>query len=122
MENCKNYATLVNSNCAVKEIVHRLSKQAIPKTNRKNVELDLMRRANVLQAIRYLMDGGTDNRFNESNVGDGFRSIIMDQRLQPLLTGWYMTEDLYPEDVSEEGRSCINVAFLIDTYTIIRCF
>ena len=81
-----------------------------------------MRRANVLQAIRYLMDGRTDNRFNESNVGDGFRSIIMDQRLQPLLTGWYMTEDLYPEDVSEEGRSCINVAFLIDTYTIIRCF
>jgi hypothetical protein len=56
-----------------------------------------------LQAIRYLIDGGTDNRFNESNVGDGLRSIITDQRLQPLLTGWYMTEDLYPEDVSDEG-------------------
>jgi len=63
-----------------------------------------MRRANVLQAIRHLMDGRTDNRFNESNVGDDFRSVITDQRLQPLLTGWYMTEDLYPENVSEEGR------------------
>ena len=78
-----------------------------------------MRRANVLQAIHYLMDGGTDNRFNESNVGDGFRSIITDQRLQPLLTGWYMTEDLHPENVSEEGRSCINATFVADTYTII---
>jgi hypothetical protein len=68
-------------------MVHRLSKQAVPKTNRKNIEFDLIRRTNVLQAIRYLMDGGTDDRFNESNVGDGLRSIITDQRLQPLLTG-----------------------------------
>ena len=105
-------------------MVHRLSKQVIPKTNRKNIELDLMRRANVLQAIRYLMDGGTDNRFNESNVGDGFRSIIMNQRLQTLLTQWYMTEDLSPENVLEEGIVgfvLYNVAFVTDTYTII-CF
>ena len=84
-------------------MVHRLSKQAVVKTNRKNVELDLMRRTNVLQAIRYLIDGGTDERFNERNVGNGLRNIITDSRLQSLLTGWYMTEDLYPEDVSEEG-------------------
>ena len=63
-----------------------------------------MRWANVLQAIRHLMDGRTDNRFNESNVGDSFRSVIMDQHLQLLLTEWYMTEDLYSENVSEEGR------------------
>jgi hypothetical protein len=84
-------------------MVHRLSKQAVVKTNRKNVELDLTRRTNVLQAIRYLIDGGTDERFNEHNVGDGLRNIVTDLRLQSLLTGWYMTEDLYPEDVSEEG-------------------
>jgi hypothetical protein len=41
-------------------MVHRLSKQAVVKTNRKNVELDLTQRTNVLQAIRYLIDGGTD--------------------------------------------------------------
>jgi hypothetical protein len=57
----------------------------------------------VLQAIRYLIDGGTDGWFNECDVGDGLKSIITDPRLQSLLTGWYMTEDLYPEDVSEEG-------------------
>jgi len=84
-------------------MVHRLSKQAVVKTNRKNIELDLTRRTNVLQAIRYLIDGGTDERFNEQNVGNGLRNIITDPHLQSLLTGWYMTEDLYPEDVSEEG-------------------
>lgn len=84
-------------------MVHRLSKQAVVKTNRKNIELDLTRRTNVLQAIRYLIDGGTDDRFNELDVGDGLKSIITDPRLQSLLTGWYMTEDLYPEDVAEEG-------------------
>jgi hypothetical protein len=109
IQNCINYATLVNTNCATKEMVHRLAKQAVSKTNRKNIEFDLMRRANVFQAIRYLMDGGIDNRFNENNVGDGFRSIITDESLQSLLTGWYMTEDLYAEDVLEEGKIIIIV-------------
>jgi len=93
-------------------MVHRLSKQAVVKTNRKNIELDLTRRTNVLQAIRYLIDGGTDERFNERNVGDGLRNIIMDPRLQLLLTGWYMIKDLYPEDVSEEGSFAIVVMFI----------
>jgi hypothetical protein len=85
-------------------MVHRLSKQAVVKTNRKNVELDLTRRTNVLQAIRYLIDGGTDERFNEHNVGDDLRNIVTDPHLQSLLMGWYMTEDLYSEDISEEGN------------------
>ncbi|KAF0530841.1 hypothetical protein F8M41_012006 [Gigaspora margarita] len=33
-----------------------------------------MRRINVLQAIRYLIDGGTDDQFNEINVGDRLRN------------------------------------------------
>src|SRR5436305_10638080 len=99
MQNCKNYAMLVNSNCAIKEMVHKLSKQAIPKTNRKNIELDLMRCTNVLQAIQYLIDGGMDNQFNETSVGNGFKSIITDQHLQILLTEWYLTEDLYSESI-----------------------
>ena len=41
-------------------MVHRLAKQAVVKTNQKNVELDLIQRTNVLQAIRYLIDSGTD--------------------------------------------------------------
>ena len=93
-------------------MVHRLSKQAVVKTNRKNIELDLTQRTNVLQAIWYLIDGGADDQFNECNVGDSLRNIITDPRLQSLLTGWYMTEDLYPEDVSKEGSFAIVVMFI----------
>ena len=90
-------------------MVYRLAKQAIVKTNQKNIELNLMQCTNVLQAIQYLINGGTDEQFNEHNVGDGLRNIITDPRLQSLLTGWYMTEDLYPEDVSEEGSFTTDV-------------
>ena len=93
-------------------MVYRLSKQAIVKTNQKNIKLNLTWCTNVLQAIRYLIDGGADDRFNERNVGDGLRNIITDPRLQLLLTWWYMTEDLYPEDVSEEGSFTIVVMFI----------
>ena len=93
-------------------MVHRLSKQVIVKTNQKNIELDLTRHTNVLQAIRYLINGEADNWFNERNVGEGLRNIITHPRLQSLLTGWYMTENLYPEDVSEEGSFTIVVMFI----------
>ena len=99
---------LVNSNCAVKKIVHRLSKQVIVKTNQKNIKLNLTRHTNVLQAIRYLIDSGADDWFNERNVGDGLRNIITDPRLQSLLTRWYMTKNLYPE----EGSFAIVVMFI----------
>jgi len=98
-------------------MVHRLSKQVVPKTNRKNVEFDLIRYTNVLQAIRYVIDSRIDNHFDLSNVENGLRNIITDLRLQSLLTGWYMTEDLYPENVSEEGNFLL-ILYLI-TYSII---
>ena len=93
-------------------MVHRLSKQAVVKTNRKNIELDLTWRMNVLQAIWYLIDGEADDWFNERNVGDGLRNIITDSCLQSLLMDWYMTKNLYPEDVSEEGSFAIVVMFI----------
>ncbi len=95
-------------------MVHRLSKQAVVKTNRKNIELDLTRRTNVLQAIRYLIDGGADDRFNERNVGDGLRNIITDPRLQSLLTGWYMTEDLYLKTFLKKVVSPLLLCLLIN--------
>ena len=66
----------------------------------------------MLQAIWYLIDSGADDQFNKRNVRDGLRNIITNSRLQSLLTGWYMTEDLYPEDVSEKGSFAIVVMFI----------
>jgi hypothetical protein len=67
--------------------------------NRKNIEFDLIRRHNTLQTIRYLIDGGEDSRF--SNIGRGFQNFITDPLLQPVLSDWYMTQDLQTEDTIE---------------------
>ena len=49
------------------------------------------------------MEGVKDPHFNENDYfGNGFRCLIADSRLHSLLTGWYITEDLYPEDLSEK--------------------
>ncbi len=36
-------------------MVHRLFKAQVPHTNKKNVELDFMKRENILQSIRYYL-------------------------------------------------------------------
>ena len=62
----RNFATLVNISVAMKEMVHRLFKAIIPHSNKKNIELDFMRRDNCLQALRFLMDGGIDERYDKT--------------------------------------------------------
>ena len=102
--------TLVNCNCAVKEMVHRIFKQSALKTNQKNIELDLLKRTNTLKVIQFIMEGSNDPSLEENdNFGDSFRYLITDSRLHSLLTGWYIMEDLYLEDVSEKGRVEYNV-------------
>ncbi|CAG8548439.1 21840_t:CDS:2, partial [Gigaspora rosea] len=61
--------------------------------------------------------------FNEINVGDGLRSIIKDQHLQSLLTGWYLTKDLHPENISEEDNDrefYAHIKLHIDDFVIIK--
>jgi hypothetical protein len=52
----------------MKEMVHRVFKNIVPHTNRKNVELDLLRHYTTLQSIRHLADGGFDHRCSRPNV------------------------------------------------------
>jgi hypothetical protein len=54
------FATLVNSAVGTKKMVHKIFKGIVPHTNRKNVELDLLKRYTTLFAIRHLIDGGID--------------------------------------------------------------
>ncbi|GBC17906.2 hypothetical protein GLOIN_2v1790940 [Rhizophagus irregularis DAOM 181602=DAOM 197198] len=53
----KTFGTLVNSQVGIKEMVHRIFKGMVPKTNCKNIDLDLLKRYNTLFAIRHLADG-----------------------------------------------------------------
>lgn len=70
--------------------MHGIYKRIIPHTNKKNVELDLIKRDNVLQGLRYVIDNGYDSRVPEGS-GNRIRSILKDNQLTCLLKGWYIS-------------------------------
>jgi len=69
-------------------MVHRIFKNMVPHINCKNVELDLLKRYTTLQSIRYLADGGIDNRYLQSNVG--FINISCETNC--LFKDWFITK------------------------------
>ncbi|CAB4373973.1 unnamed protein product [Rhizophagus irregularis] len=85
----KTFGTLINTQVGIKEMVHHIFKGMVPKTNCKNIDLDLLKRYNTLFAIQHLADGGIDPRLNRSCTG--FTSSNFDQ----LFSNWYVTEDKY---------------------------
>jgi hypothetical protein len=85
----KTFGTLINTQVGIKEMVHRIFKGIVPKTNCKNIDLDLLKRYNTLFAIRHLADGGIDPRFNKSCIG------FTNSNFSQLFVNWYFTEDKY---------------------------
>lgn len=83
----QTFGTLTNTQVGIKEMVHRIFKGIVPKTNRKNIDLDLVKRYNTLFAIRHLADGGTDPRFASSCAG------FANSNFENLFSNWYVTED-----------------------------
>lgn len=81
----QTFGTLTNVQVGIKEMVHRIFKGIVPRTNRKDIDLDLIKWYNTLFAIQHLSDGGIDPRFAESCTG--FKS------LGHLFSNWYLTED-----------------------------
>ena len=61
------FGTLQNVSVSLKEMMHGVYKKVIPHTNKKNVEFDLIRRDNILQGLRNIIDNGYDQRFPEGN-------------------------------------------------------
>jgi hypothetical protein len=85
----RTYGTLINTQVGIKEMVHRIFKVMVPRTNCKNVELDLLKRYITLFAIRHLVDGGADQRLSQPCRG----FATMQSNFRNLLTNWYITED-----------------------------
>jgi hypothetical protein len=85
----KTFGTLTNTQVGIKEMVHRIFKGMVPKTNCKNIDLDLLKRYNTIFAIRHLVDGGIDPRFNRSCTG------FISSNFGQLFLNWYVTEDKY---------------------------
>ena len=69
--------------------MHGLYKRVIPYTNKKNITIDLLKRDNTLQALRYLMDDEKDERYI-GIIGNLFGDISNDPSLHKLLSGWYI--------------------------------
>ncbi|GBC54032.2 hypothetical protein GLOIN_2v1848961 [Rhizophagus irregularis DAOM 181602=DAOM 197198] len=92
----KTFGTLINTQVGIKEMVYRIFKGMVPKTNCKNIDLDLLKRYNTLFAIRYLADGGIDPRFNRSCTG------FTNSNFGQLFLNWYVTEDKYSTEATEQ--------------------
>ena len=93
LQHARNFGTLVNTSVGVKEMVHRIFKGMVPHMNRKVVELDLTRRHNTIQALRHLVDGWVDSRFNTETTA--LKNLTIDPKLYTILSGWYATEDSF---------------------------
>jgi hypothetical protein len=70
-------------------MVHRLFKGIVPRTNLKNVSLDLLKNYTTLFAIRHLIDGGIDLRLSTQNSG----FMNLPKHLQRMMSDWFITKN-----------------------------
>ena len=56
-----SFANLINSSVGVKEMVHRMFKNFAPHTNKKEIDYDLIKRYNTIEALRTLYDININN-------------------------------------------------------------
>ncbi|POG59228.1 hypothetical protein GLOIN_2v1487998 [Rhizophagus irregularis DAOM 181602=DAOM 197198] len=94
--NMMHAKTLINTQVDINEMVYRIFKRMVPKTNCKNIDLDLLKRYNTLFAIRHLADGGINPRFNRSCTG------FTNSNFGQLFLNWYITEDKYSTETTEQ--------------------
>jgi hypothetical protein len=79
---------------------HKIFKNMVLRTNRKNVELDLLKRYTTLFAIRHLLDGGIDKRFTFTNNA----LTNLPHHLKRLMNDWFIVDKPFePEDDVNEG-------------------
>ncbi|PKC61845.1 hypothetical protein RhiirA1_465952 [Rhizophagus irregularis] len=97
LQHARTFGTLTNTAVGIKEMVHRIFKNMVPHTNRKNVELDLLKRYTTLQSIRHLVDGGLDPRFSRPSID----FIDMSRNSKRLFKDWFIIEDSLEEDNEE---------------------
>ena len=108
----KTYGTLTNTQVGIKEMVHRIFKGMVSKTNRKNIELDLLKNYTTLFAIRHIIDGGIDSRFNSCI---GFANMPLN--FKQLFLNWYIIDNKQEE---EEDQYDVNgkIKILVKNYCI----
>src|SRR5438874_1916673 len=101
-------------------MVHRIFKSIVPHTNKHNLELTF-RQVNTLQTLRYLADGGVDDRISKASQLL-FKELIIDPRLRPLLSGWCIDDSsfsIHDEQENNQGdRYLYNIILMAFLYYI----
>ena len=100
LRHARTFGTLTNTEVGTKEMVHRIFKNMVPRTNRKNIEFDLLKRYTTLQSIRHLADGGIDPRNLRSNVE--FMNISKD--FNHLFKDWFIIETAEMDNEELKGN------------------
>ena len=116
LKNAKTFATLINSAVGVKEMVHRIFKGIVPHTNRKNVELDLLKRYTTLFAIRHLIDGGIDPRLSKSSKA----FTDLSANLNRIMSDWFIIKEYLEDDNIGEAEG--NALKLILLFRYVKIF
>ncbi|GES85966.1 hypothetical protein GLOIN_2v1790940 [Rhizophagus clarus] len=111
----RTYGTLINTQVGIKEMVHRIFKAMVPRTNCKNIELDLLKRYTTLFAIRHLVDGGADQRLSQPCRG----FATMSSNFRNLLTNWYITKDKVSNEQEPEENEKVSISSPVDFITNI---
>lgn len=106
----QTFGTLTNTQVGIKEMVHRIFKGIVPKTNRKSIDLDLLKRYNTLFAIRHLSDGGIDPRFASSCAG------FTNSNFSKLFSDWYVTENKFSNEEQKNNSNGKSVHELLRHY------
>ena len=98
-------------------MVHRTFKSAVSRTNGKMIERDLIKRYNTLQALRNIIDGTLDSRYNNS-LGNGY---YQDNVFRSLLSSWYATSaTIY--DTKEIGIIIIYYYYFVKIFNFLFFF
>lgn len=85
-------------------MVHRIFKGMVPRTNRKNVELDLVKKYTTLFSIRHLIDGGIDSRFLSNSQG----FVDISRSAERLFSDWFITNEFFDCDEGDDIKGLIN--------------
>ena len=99
LRHARTFGTLTNTGVGTKEMIHRIFKNMVPRTNCKNIEFDLLKCYTTLQSIRHLADGGIDPR----NLRSSAEFINISQGFDHLFKDWFIMENSEIDDRELEG-------------------
>lgn len=101
LRHARTFGTLTNTAVGTKEMVHRIFKNMVPRTNCKNIELDLLKRYTTLQSIRYLADGGIDPR----NLRSSVEFMSLSRNSDSLFKDWFIMKNSEIDNEELEGNN-----------------